>query len=209
MEMNIRHRIEEWVGEFISPYCSNCKDVCCDATKIIINIGKKEPAIELFRNAGLKVYKLSELDLPSVKSWSKNRLTGKVLTKDRTEVSQPSLIEAPTPERKGKKIKFSGKTDFVLYTEKHCPFYIEKRGCLAHGDPRRPQSCKEYPLTFETDGERSMISIHNSCYVMKSQEMKKQLRSYFPNFPVFFISEVLGNQILNSARKKFKIKGKR
>jgi len=206
MEMNIRHRIEEWVNEFISPYCSNCKDVCCDATKIIINIGKKEPAVELFKNVGLRVYKSGELDLPSVKNWSRKRLTGKVLTKDKVEVLQPSLIEAPTPERRGKRTKFSGETDFVLYTKKYCPFYMEKRGCMIYGDPRRPQSCKEYPLTFETDGKMSIITMHNSCHVMENQEMKNQLKSYFPNFPVFSISEILGNHIMDSTKKKLKMR---
>ncbi len=206
MEINIRHRIEEWVNEFISPYCSNCKDVCCDATKILINIGKKEPAVELFKNAGVKIYKLSKLDLPSVKNWTRNRLTGKVLTKDKVEVLQPSLIEAPTPKRRGNRIKFSGETDFVLYTKKYCPFYMEKRGCMIHGDPRRPQSCKEYPLTFETDGKMSIITMHNSCHVMENQEMKNQLKSYFPNFPVFSISEILGNYIMNSTKKKLKMR---
>jgi len=202
-------KVEEWVNEFISPYCSSCKIVCCDATRIIINLRKEEPAVELFRKAGVKVYRASELDLPSVKRWHRSKLTEKVLTKDRKEVSQPSLIESPIPEIIGKKFKLSRETDFALYAKKYCPFYTQDKGCLIHGDPRRPQSCKEYPLSFETDSERSIITISNSCPVMENPKMKKQLRLYFQNIPVFSISEVLSNHIINSARKKFKMKKRR
>jgi len=212
MELNnsyMRKEVEEWVNKFVSPHCSSCKDVCCDATRIIINIGKKEPAVELFKNLGVKVYRASELDTPSVRRWHKSRLTEKVLTKDKTEVPQPSLIESPIPEIRGKKFKLSRETDFALYAEKYCPFYMQDKGCLIYGDPRRPQSCRNYPLSFETDGKIQIITISDSCPVMENPKMKKQLKLYFQDIPVFSISEFLSDQILRSARKKFKIKRRR
>lgn len=203
-EKYMRLRVEQWVSQFISPYCSNCEDNCCNATKQLINIGKEEPAVKFFVNIGLKLYRSDELDISSVKNWMSKRLTGKVLTKDKGEVSQPSLIEAPLPTVQRQKFKLGKDTDYVLYAKGYCPLYEERRGCLIHGDPRRPQSCKEYPLNFDTDGQRSVINIHNSCPTMRSPDMKRQLKFEFPDLPVFALSELIGDSIMRSARKKLK-----
>jgi len=207
MEMNIRNRIEEWVNEFISPYCSTCKDNCCNATKHMINIRKEEPAVKFFSGIGLKIYMLNELDLPSVKNWMRKRLAGKVLTKDKVEVFQPSLIETPIQVMKGKRLGLSTtKTDYVLYAKGYCPLYEKRKGCLIYGDPRRPQACKEYPLTFCTDNQDSVINIHNFCPSMRTLEMKKQLKFYFPDSHIITLSELLGDHIMNSNKKKLKMR---
>lgn len=94
------------------------------------------------------MYRLNELDSLSIESWmreiGKRRVLGKkelverVLTKDGQEVLRPSLIEAPFILPGSKDSETWDQTDFVLYAE--------ERGCLAYGDPRRPDSCKQYPL---------------------------------------------------------------
>lgn len=206
-EKYMRLKVEEWSKEFISPYCSTCKDNCCNATKHMINIGKEEPAVKFFSDIGVKIYRLNELDLPSIKNWMRKRLAGKVLTNNKVEVLQPSLIETPIQTMKGKKLGLSRtKTDYVLYTKGYCPLYEKRKGCLIYGDPRRPQACREYPLTFCTVGQNSVINIHNFCPPMRTLEMKKQVKFYFPDLHIITLSELLGDHIMNSTKKKLKMR---
>lgn len=194
-----RLRVEQWVNDNVSPYCGSCKTNCCDASKHLINMKKEEPAVGLFSGAGVGVYRSKDLDVPSVKNWMRKGLSGKVLTRERKEVPKPSVIEANLPARLVGS-KFREETDFVLYAE-NCPFYEKNKGCLVHWNPRRPQSCKEYPLTFEQEGDNMLISIHNSCPVTANSEIKARLSAEFQDAPVISISEVLRSQLMQQIKR--------
>jgi len=97
-------------------------------------------------------------------------------------------------------------TDYVLYTKGYRPLYEKRKGCLIHGDLRRPQACKEYPLSFCTNGQNSVINIHNLCPSMRTPEMKKQVKFYFPDLPMIALSELLGDHIMNPNKKKLKLR---
>ncbi len=179
----LRLSVRRWVSANVEPYCPACKASCCYG-KVIVNIAKDEPqALSLFKSAGLEVHTLKELDLQSVKGWVSNRSV-QVMTQDKRQLKKPCIIEVPLRDPFSR--AFLKETDHALYADR-CPFYFEDVGCSVHEDTRRPFSCVEYPVCFETEGNLRMASVYLACGAI-TPEVIGEFKERFPEVRVMIIA---------------------
>ena len=182
--------LEKWVSEFSGKHCLECADNCCDGTRQLINIDL--PALELFKEAGIPVYLIKDLNRDSVIAWlvegvkrgiterTGSHFIGDVCFKDGSVVKKPAVILTP---RLGQcslnGIEFREGYTFVLYVEKHCPFYTGESGCKVYGNPNRPKACQSYPLNIHESSDNLRVVFHKWC--LSSSEGVVEIGRRFPD----------------------------
>ena len=143
--------IMKWTQETASKYCTGCEDVCCNASKYVIDVEKS--SLGLFLEAGVPVFRSDELERSRKDFY---RLGDEVKTKKGEVIPKPALIETCTDW-------------FVLHTDGYCPFYEEKKGCKVHEDSRRPETCKGHPVFIFDDGN---VEFEQACKPFNQKEVR-------------------------------------
>ncbi len=161
--MIIEEKVREWQQECLTNYCQACSSTCCNSQKHRIVL--EQSSLPLFQEYGIPVVKQKQLDKHSL---GNNR----PLLKDGSPVPKPSIIQT------GRFLSQGG----YLHAD-ICPFYDKGKGCKVHEDSRRPQVCKDYPITFlgcNDEGRLLDVRIMRSCEYFNKPENRTALIERFP-----------------------------
>ena len=153
-------------------FCRECSGTCCNPQRYKILID--ETSLNLFQKKGSSIIGIEQLNRSSLRHYKK-RISSKLLLKNGSEVPKPSLVQLKLFQQ-----------GMYLYAD-ICPFYGQNKGCEIHEDPRRPQVCKQYPLSFSgcEDPKGRFLDFR----IMKSCEYVEDVRSFLQeNFPIRIVN---------------------
>jgi hypothetical protein len=152
-------------------YCKSCTNNCCNGNKHYIDY-IKESELELFIERGLPIFKLSELS-----HMGKNKKGNFFFSREELFTSNGKPVPKPAIIQQSEGVA-EYEAEYMLHLKDFCPLYDEKKGCTVHEDPRRPETCRKYPV-FPSMGIEDSFELRENCEIFNTPEIIQDFEETF------------------------------